>query len=92
VKSLENLEPRVESVLKLCQEKQGEKCEDAEALTEWINETTSEVLHDADHDVKDAQRRINSVKSKQKKAETEAKAEAGADHSEEEHSDVDLED
>ena len=77
----------MESILKMCQEKQQEKIEDPEALQEWITANTSEVLHDADHDVKDAQRRINSVKAKEKKSENEAKADAMADHSDEEQSD-----
>ena len=94
VKSLESLEPKVEDALLLCQQKQQEKiagATEAQAVTEWINENLSDLLNDADHDVKDAQRRINSIKAKEK-AKAKAEEQPAGDHSEEEHEDDDVED
>ena len=94
VRSLENLEPRVETALAMCGQKQQEKIADAteaQAVTDWINDNLSDILNDADHDVKDAQRRINSVKAKEK-AKAKAGTEEAGDHSDDHHDDDDMED
>ena len=94
VRSLENLEPRVETALAMCGQKQQEKIADAteaQAVTDWTNDNLSDILNDADHDVKDAQRRINSVKAKEK-AKAKAGTEEAGDHSDDHHDDDDMED
>ena len=71
---------------------QEKTCSDAEAWNAWLSETALGVIDLADNDLKDAARRIHSVKSKESRKPKDTAEEKGSDGDEEEEDDDDEDD